>query len=56
MTSVVATGNGADGFYAHRVDANVVLVKIGRTGRISEDQIQQGLEWFWRTWRSIRFG
>jgi serine protease AprX len=48
MTSVVATGNGGltDGFYRGIAsDANVVLVKIGRTGRISEDQIQQGLEW-----------
>ena len=48
MTSVVATGNGglADGFYRGIAsDANVVLVKIGRTGRISEDQIQEGLEW-----------
>jgi len=48
MTSVVATGNGGldDGFYRGIAsDANVVLVKIGRTGRISEDQIQKGLEW-----------
>jgi serine protease AprX len=48
MTSVVASGNGAlaDGFYRGIAsDANVVLVKIGRTGRISEDQIQKGLEW-----------
>ena len=48
MTSVVATGNGglAEGFYRGIAsDANVVLVKIGRTGRISEDQIQRGLEW-----------
>jgi serine protease AprX len=48
MTSVVATGNGglAEGFYRGLAsDANVVLVKIGRTGRISEDQIQKGLEW-----------
>jgi serine protease AprX len=48
MTSVVATGNGglADGFYRGIAsDANVVLVKVGRTGRISEDQIQQGVEW-----------
>jgi serine protease AprX len=48
MTSVVAAGNGAlsDGFYRGIAsDADVVLVKIGRTGRISEDQIQQGLEW-----------
>ncbi len=48
MTSVVATGNGGldDGFYRGIAsDANVVLVKIGRTGRISEDHIQKGLEW-----------
>jgi len=48
MTSVVAAGNGglAKGFYRGIAsDANVVLVKIGRTGRISEVQIQKGLEW-----------
>jgi serine protease AprX len=48
MTSVVATGNGglAEGFYRGIAsEANVVLVKIGRTGRISEAQIQEGLEW-----------
>jgi serine protease AprX len=48
MTSVVATGNGglAEGFYRGIAsEADVALVKIGRTGRISEDQIQQGLEW-----------
>jgi serine protease AprX len=48
MTSVVATGNGglAEGFYRGIAsEASVVLVKIGRTGRISEDQIQKGLEW-----------
>jgi serine protease AprX len=48
MTSVVATGNGAleEGFYRGIAsDADVVLVKIGRTGRISEEQIQRGLEW-----------
>ena len=48
MTSVVATGNGglAEGFYRGIAsEANVVLVKIGRTGRISEGQIQKGLEW-----------
>ena len=48
MTSVVAAGNGglANGFYRGIAsDANVVLVKIGRTGRISEGQIQEGLEW-----------
>src|SRR5437773_2791085 len=48
MTSVVAAGNGglAEGFYRGIAsDANVVLVKIGRTGRISEDEIQKGLDW-----------
>lgn len=48
MTSVVAAGNGAlsDGFYRGIAsESNVVLVKIGRTGRISENQIQRGLEW-----------
>src|SRR2546430_7474866 len=48
MTSVVAAGNGQldGGFYRGIAsDANVVLVKVGRTGRISEAQIQTGLEW-----------
>lgn len=48
MTSVVAAGNGSlsEGFYRGIAsEANVVLVKIGRTGRISEEQIQSGLEW-----------
>ncbi len=48
MTSVVAAGNGelAGGLYRGIAsDANLVLVKIGRTGRISEAQIQKGLEW-----------
>src|SRR3989441_10873470 len=48
MTSVVAAGNGglAEGFYRGIAsEANLVLVKIGRTGRITEDQIQHGLEW-----------
>jgi serine protease AprX len=48
MTSVVAAGNGglARGLYRGIAsDANLVLVKIGRTGRISEAQIQEGLEW-----------
>jgi serine protease AprX len=51
MTSVVAAGNGrlADGFYRGiAAEANLVLVKIGRTGRITEDQIQRGLEWVQR--------
>src|SRR5947207_2118121 len=48
MTSVVAAGNGglAGGFYRGIAsEANIALVKIGRTGRISEAQIQKGLEW-----------
>src|SRR5256714_13026824 len=48
MTSVVAAGSGAlsDGLYRGiAADASLVLVKIGRTGRISEDQIRRGLEW-----------
>jgi serine protease AprX len=48
MTSVVAAGNGAmsEGFYRGIAsDADLALVKIGRTGRISEDQICTGLEW-----------
>jgi serine protease AprX len=48
MTSVVAAGNGglSDGFYRGIAsDAYLVLVKIGRTGRISEEQIHRGLEW-----------
>ena len=48
MTSVVAAGNGelSEGFYRGIAsEANLVLVKVGRTGRISEAQIQEGLEW-----------
>src|SRR5437660_2536998 len=48
MTSVVAAGIGelGGGFYRGIAsDANVVLIKIGRTGRITEEQIQRGLEW-----------
>jgi len=48
MTSVVAAGNGelSEGFYRGIAsEANLVLVKIGRTGRITEAQIQEGLEW-----------
>lgn len=48
MTSVVAAGNGSlsEGFYRGIAsEANLMLVKIGRTGRISEKQIQTGLEW-----------
>jgi serine protease AprX len=48
MTSVVAAGNGGLAMELYRgiaSEANVVLVKIGHTGRISEDQIQKGLQW-----------
>src|SRR5436305_5301676 len=48
MTSVVATGNGSlsNGFYRGVAsDAKVVLVKLARTGRITEANIQEGLEW-----------
>lgn len=48
MTSVVAAGNGylSEGFYRGIApEANVVLVKVGRTGRIPEKNIQEGLEW-----------
>lgn len=48
MTSVVAAGNGSlsNGFYRGIApDANLVLVKLARTGRITEQNIQDGLEW-----------
>ena len=48
MTSVVAAGSGSlsDGFYRGIAsDADLALVKIGLTGRISEAQIRRGLEW-----------
>ncbi|MEP7039730.1 MAG: S8 family serine peptidase, partial [Acidobacteriota bacterium] len=48
MTSVVAAGNGtlSNGFYRGIApEANVVLVKLARTGRITEQNIQEGLEW-----------
>lgn len=48
MTSVVAAGNGhlSDGFYRGIApDANLVLVKIGKSGRIPDADIQRGLEW-----------
>ena len=48
MTSVVAAGNGhlSDGFYRSIAPkANVVLVKIGKTGRIPESNIEKGLRW-----------
>jgi len=48
MTSVVAAGNGylSDGLYRSIAsEAKVVLVKIGKTGRISEGNIETGLRW-----------
>src|SRR5687768_4447275 len=48
MTSVVAAGNGSlsNGFYRGIApDANVVLVKLARTGRITDDDILNGIEW-----------
>jgi serine protease AprX len=48
MTSVVAAGNGglSNGFYRGIApDASVVLVKLARSGRISEENIKRGLEW-----------
>ena len=48
MTSVVAAGNGSlsNGFYRGLApDSDVVLVKLARTGRITEADIQAGLEW-----------
>ena len=48
MTSVVAAGNGSlsNGFYRGLApDSDVVLVKLARTGRITEEDIQKGLEW-----------
>jgi serine protease AprX len=48
MTSVVAAGNGylSDGFYRSIAsEANLVLVKIGKTGRIPEANIEAGLRW-----------
>ena len=48
MTSVVAAGNGglSHGFYRGIApDASVVLVKLAKSGRISEESIMRGLEW-----------
>jgi serine protease AprX len=48
MTSVVAAGNGylSDGLYRSIApEAKVVLVKIGKTGRIPESNIETGLRW-----------
>ena len=48
MTSVVAAGNGSlsNGFYRGIAPAaDVVLIKLARTGRISDQDILDGLEW-----------
>lgn len=48
QTTVVAAGNGhlSDGIYCGLAkDAELVLVKVGVNGRITEDNIAQGLEW-----------
>jgi serine protease AprX len=48
MTSVVAAGNGhlSDGFYRSIAPkANLVLAKIGKSGRIPESNIELGLRW-----------
>src|SRR5205085_11201955 len=48
MTSVVAAGNGSlsKGYYRGLApDEKVVLVKLSRSGRISEKAIERGLKW-----------
>lgn len=48
MTSVVAAGNGglSNGFYRGIApDSNVVLVKLAKSGRILEENIERGLKW-----------
>jgi serine protease AprX len=48
MTSVVAAGNGylSDGFYRGIAPgANLVLVKVGRSGHIPDEHIERGLLW-----------
>ena len=48
MTSVVAAGNGSlsNGFYRGLApQSNVVLVKLAKSGRITSQNIQDGLEW-----------
>ena len=48
MTSVVAAGNGSlsNGFYRGIApEAHVVLIKLAKTGRVSEKNIQDGLDW-----------
>jgi serine protease AprX len=48
MTSVVAAGNGSlsNGFYRGIAsESDVVLVKLAKTGRITDDNIREGLDW-----------
>lgn len=48
MTSVVAAGNGSlsNGFYRGIApEANLVLIKLAKTGRITEENIEDGLNW-----------
>lgn len=48
MTSVVAAGNGAlsDGFFRGLApNANLVLVKVSKSGHILERNIERGLKW-----------
>jgi serine protease AprX len=48
MTSVVAAGNGAlsGGFFRGIApDANVVLIKVSKSGHIGEKNIERGLKW-----------
>ena len=48
MTSVVAAGNGhlSNGFYRGLApESNLVLVKIGKTGHIPDEDIDRGLQW-----------
>jgi serine protease AprX len=48
MTSVVAAGNGSlsNGFYRGIApEADVVLVKLAKTGRITDENILEGLAW-----------
>lgn len=51
MTSVVAAGNGSlsNGFYRGIApEADVVLVKLARTGRITDQNILHALEWVYQ--------
>ncbi len=57
MTSVVAAGNGtlSNGFYRGMApDAEVVLIKLARTGRITDQNILDGLEWVLRNHEKYR--